>query len=288
MSPLIRSVWISFRRGGGLAFTTILFVGVFLLFLAVLRAEGHMVVNGRPVSLGDGTLVGYALGFGLRAVSFVLFLFLLFRGTGLVLGDVEEGSAVFDLTAPISRRRYLAARALALVVILALLWAVAVVAFEALLVWRTGAFRVDLLPGALIFLIAYILFAGLLVLLRLLLGGGWGGIAGIVVWMTSAVLSLDVVESYLFDVKAPAEGAAWWMPMLLPYLEGEPVGAAASLTRFASRYFPPFGNVTSLGLDVSLGRPVFPSLDWWSLPVAVVWAAILWAAAVHWFGRRDA
>ncbi|MFH1278392.1 MAG: hypothetical protein ABIK65_08440 [Candidatus Eisenbacteria bacterium] len=287
MSPLFRSVWIAFRRSGGLPFLLVLLAGVGLLFFAALRAEGNLVVNGRPVALEDGTLVDFSLGFGLRAVSFVVVLFLLFQGTGLVLRDGERGSAVFDLTAPVSRGTYLAARGIGLLSILVVIWAVAIAGFEAALLARFGFVRPALASGALVFLLAHVLFAAMLVLFRLYLGAGWGAMAGVLVLVASGVLSFDLVESYLFDVPVPREGGAWWLPFLMPYLQGEPVGLAAALARGASRYGPPIGNVLSVGLDVALGKPVFPRFDAASLPVAAVWTALFAGGAHFIFRRRD-
>lgn len=287
MSALVRSVWIAFRRSGGFPFLVLLLVGVGFLFFAALRAEGNLVVNGRPVSLEDGTLVEFALGFGLRGVSFVVVLFLLFQGVGLVLRDGERGSAVFDLTAPLSRGRYLAGRGLGLLTILVVIWAVAVLGFEAALFARFGHIRPGLLSGALVFLLGHLLFASMLLLFRLYLGAGWGAMAGVLVLALSGVLSFDLVESYLFDVPAPREGGAWWLPLLMPYLQGEPVGLAASLARAASRYGPPIGNVLSVGVDVALGKAVFPRFDAVSLPVAAVWTALFAGGAHVVFRRRD-
>lgn len=282
-----RSVWISFRRGGGFPFFLLVLFLIALAFSAALRVEGSFLVNGKPLALDEESRTRFALGFGLRMFNFFLVCFLLFRGHALLLSEIERGSAAFDLTAPVSRTGYIAGRGIGLIAILVLLWAAAVVLFEALLFWRFGLFSAGLLPGALVFLLGQIVLVGLLLFFRLFIGGGWGAMTALAVLVGSWFLSLDMVESYLFDVPVPEEGGGWWVSLLLPYLGGEPAGAGAAMLRFLSRVFPPVANVQSVGLDLALGQPVFPAFDRWSIPLAAAWSVLLFAASFRIFRKKD-
>jgi ABC-type transport system involved in multi-copper enzyme maturation permease subunit len=288
MRALARSVWITFRRGGGFPFALSLLFGIGALFWVILQVQGTFIVNGAPALLDDDARISLALGVAVRAVNFLVTLFLLFQGAGLLLGDVESGRAVFDLTAPVSRARYLAGRILGVFLLAFLLTAIPIAAFESILLVRFGSPRAGLLAAGLILLLGQALFAGVLVMLRLLLGAGWGAMGALLVWLGSGLLSLDIVESYLFAVTVPEGASPWWLPMLRPVLGGEPIGPKAELARAVVRFFPPIANTESVAVDLAAGKPVFPSLDWWSLPIAAAWGALFWFLALHLFRRRDA
>jgi ABC-type transport system involved in multi-copper enzyme maturation permease subunit len=244
-------------------------------------------MNGEEVNFGEAQRASFALGLGLRAVNFFLTAFLLFHGAGLLVGDAEGGRAAFDLTAPVSRAGYLAGRAAGVLFILALFWGAAILLFEVLLLLRFGGLRPGLLAGLPLLLLGQALFAGLLAMLRLYLGGGWGAMGSLLVWLASGVLSLDLIESSLFAVTVPEGTNPWWLPMIRPILGGEPIGPAAEAARAVLRFFPPIANVESVGIDLALARPVFPSLDWWSVPVAAAWASAIWWVVFRMFARRD-
>ena len=74
---------------------------------------------------------------------------------------------------------------------------------------------------------------------------------------------------------------------MLPYLDGEPTGFSASVARLLTRFFPPIGNVQSVGLDVALGKEVFPATDWWSVPIGLAWCLLFWGGALALFHRKD-
>ncbi|RPJ44289.1 MAG: hypothetical protein EHM19_07015 [Candidatus Latescibacterota bacterium] len=288
MIALARGVLISFRRSGGFPFAVLFLAAIAGLFWMLLHVQGSFVVNGETVVMGEAERASFALGIAVRAVGFLSLLFLLFRGAGLILGDAEGGRAVFDLTAPISRARYLAGRSLGVLLIAALLLAVPIALFGCLLLLRGGGLRLGLLPGAAALLLAQVLFAGVLVLLRLLIGAGWGAMGALLVWLGSALLSLDVLESYLFAVAVPEKVHPWWLPFIQPFLGGQPIGAKAEIARAVLRFFPPIANAESVGVDLVAGRPVFPSVDWWSLAFAAGWAALFWWLSLRLFRRRDA
>ncbi|MFH1681763.1 MAG: hypothetical protein ABIH26_14115 [Candidatus Eisenbacteria bacterium] len=287
MRALAAGTLLSFRRGRGFPFAVLLLLGVAALFWITLEVRGSYLVNGVPVSLDETTRVALAIGVGIRAVSFLVMLFLLFHGAGLVLADAESGRAAFDLTAPLSRRRYLAGRSAGVLVLVVLFWATALAFFELLLLVKFGSVRAGLPAGAAVILLAQLLFFGVLLLFRLFLGGSWGAMGALLVWIGSAILSLDVLETSLFAVSIPEEASPWWLPMLRPFLGGEPIGWKADLARAVVRFFPPIGNVQSVGADLAAGKPVFPSLDWWSLLAAFLWGGIVWGASFRLFERRD-
>lgn len=287
MRELAREVFLVFRRGRGFPLSLLLLAGAAALFWIALQATGTFTVNGEPVDLDESARVALAIGLGVRAVSFLILLFLLFHGAGLVLGDAETGRAAFSLSAPISRARYLAGRSAGVLLVVLLFWAAALVLFEILLFSRTGSLRAEIAAGAAVIVLAQALFLGVLVLFRLFLGGGWGAMGALLVWIASAVLSLDLLESSLFAVDVPENVAPWWLPILQPFLGGEPIGWKADLVRAFVRLFPPIGNATSVGIDLALGRPVFPSFDWWSLPGAAVWGGLVWWGSIRLFRRRD-
>jgi len=323
MRELAREVFLVFRRGRGFPLSLLLLAGAAALFWIALQATGTFTVNGEPVDLDESARVALAIGLGVRAVSFLILLFLLFHGAGLVLGDAETGRAAFSLSAPISRARYLAGRSAGVLLVVLLFWAAALVLFEILLFSRTGSLRAEIAAGAAVIVLAQALLLGVLVLFeillfsrtgslraeiaagaavivlaqalllgvlvlfRLFLGGGWGAMGALLVWIASAVLSLDLLESSLFAVDVPENVAPWWLPILQPFLGGEPIGWKADLVRAFVRLFPPIGNATSVGIDLALGRPVFPSFDWWSLPGAAVWGGLVWWGSIRLFRRRD-
>jgi hypothetical protein len=287
MRDLAREVFLAFRRGRGFPLSVLLLAGAAALFWIALQATGTFTVNGEPVDLDENARVALAVNVGVRAIAFLVFVFLLFHGAGLVLGDAETGRAAFSLSAPISRARYLAGRSAGVLLVVLLFWAAALVLFEMLLLSRTGSLRAEIAAGAAVIVLAQVLFLGVLVLSRLFLGGGWGAMGALLVWIASAVLSLDILETSLFAVSVPENVEPWWLPILQPFLGGEPIGWKADLARAFVRLFPPIGNATSVGIDLALRRPVFPSFDWWSLPGAAVWGGIVGWASIRLFRGRD-
>ncbi len=287
MSALIQAVWISFRRSGGFIFTVLFFVWLALLFAAVLNIRGDFMVNGAVFDLDDTRRMNFAVGVGVKSTAFFGMLFLLFHGAAMTLSDTERGSALFDLTAPISRVRYLAGRSIGLLSILAAIWAASVLFFQVLLLWKLGEVRGSLIRGSLVIFFSQTILAGLLILFRLLMRGGWGNMGGVVIWMIGWLLSHDLLETYLFDVGTESGGGGWLIPMLQPYIAGEPAGPAAELARLVVRLFPPMANAQSVGLDLALRKDVFPSIDWWSLPAGAVWFGIFWCGLFLLFRRKD-
>jgi len=270
-----------------LPFFLVLLAVVGLLLLAALRIEGDMVVNGAPVAIDDETRMGFAVGLGLRVINLFLMLFVLFRGVRLLLGDAEAGCAAFDLTASITRGRYLAGRAAGLTALLAALWLASLLLLAAFLGWRFGVVHASLLPGAGILFLGAVLLTAVAAALRLTLGRGWGAMAGFLIWAGSWFLSLDMVESYLWEVDAAAEGGGWWMPMLAPFFESRPIGLGAEAARILVRFFPPIANMQSVGLDIAAGKPVFPPGDGLSIPIGAGWILLLGGIAYLRFQRRD-
>jgi hypothetical protein len=284
---LTRTVWIAFRRGRGLLFLVFSLLLLGMMTSAVLGFEGILSVNGRAAPISDAMRIDFALGIGLRWINLFGMLIVLLVGPGLVLGEVERGPAVFDLTAPVSRVGYLIGRSLGLVLILLLFWVASIGVLGGVLAWHEGIVRGTLVAGIPIFILGQLLLLGILLLFRMIVGGGWGAVVGVLIWVGSWLFSLDMLEGYLFDVNVPAEKAVWWMPLLGPYLEGEPIGPSATAARVLVRLFPPAGNVESVALDVALGKAVFPRSDWWSLPVAVVWMLLACLGVVALFRRKD-
>jgi len=287
LTSLIRTVWLSFLRGKGLLFLLFSMLLLLLMTTALLGVEGMMTVNGQAAPISDALRNDFALGVGLRWINLFGMLVVLLIGPGLVLGETERGPAVFDLTAPISRSTYLLGRSLGLLLILLFYWIASIGVLGGVVAWREGVLHGMLVAGIPIFLLGQLLLAGILLLFRVVIGGGWGAVVGVLIWAGSWLLSLDMLEGYLFDVNVPLEKAAWWMPLFGPYLEGEPVGLGASAARFVMRFFPPIGNVQSVGLDTALGKTVFPPGDWWSVPVAVVWTLLAFSGAAALFRRKD-
>lgn len=287
MTALIQAVWISFRRSGGFLFTVLFFAWLAILFAAVLNVQGDFMVNGTMLDLNDTMRMNFAVGLGVKSTALFGMLFLLFHGAAMALSDAERGSALFDLTAPISRARYLAGRSLGLLSILAAIWAASLLFFQLLLIWRLGEVRGSLVVGAFLIFFSQAILAGLLILFRLLMRGGWGNMGGLAVWIAGWALSHDLLEAYLFDVGTESGDGGWLIPLMQPYIAGEPAGPAAALARLVVRLFPPMANAQSVGLDVALGKEVFPSIDWWSLPAGAVWFGIFWGGLFLLFRRKD-
>ena len=287
MRETIRDTWLSFRRGGGFVFTLLFFLFLLLLVAGALHLGGELVVNGSPVALGDRSRAGFAAGAAMRAANLFAMLLVLFHGGALALRGVERGSAVFDLTAPLSRSRYLLGRILGLLTILAAIQIGVVLLIEAVWLLKLGAFRPSLFLGALPLLLAQVLFAVLVVLFRLLASGGWGGMAALLVYAAGWLFSLDILEAYLWDTGDPEAGGGTLIRVLGPYLAGEPAGVRAALARALVRFFPPAANAASVGIDTALGRPVYPSGDWWSLPIAAAWTALAGFGALRLFRKKE-
>ncbi len=249
--------------------------------------EGVVAVNGVVSSLDDGARGRLVIGFALRCLNFFLMLFVALRGVGILLSDADRGGATFDLTAPLGRGRFLLGRGIGLILLLAAIWAVFLALLAGAMRWRLGAVHGNLLAGGVILLLGQILLGEAVLSLRLLLGRGWGELTGLLLWAASGLLSLDIVESYLFDTGGSAGGASWWYPMFEPYLAGAPAGGAATFLRLLVRFFPPAANVQSVGIDVATGATVFPRLDYQAIPVAAVWCLLLGGIASFLFRRKD-
>jgi hypothetical protein len=249
---LTRTVWIAFRRGRGLLFLVFSLLLLGMMTSAVLGFEGILSVNGRAAPISDAMRIDFALGIGLRWINLFGMLIVLLVGPGLLL-----------------------------------FWVASIGVLGGVLAWHEGIVRGTLVAGIPIFILGQLLLLGILLLFRMIVGGGWGAVVGVLIWVGSWLFSLDMLEGYLFDVNVPAEKAVWWMPLLGPYLEGEPIGPSATAARVLVRLFPPAGNVESVALDVALGKAVFPRSDWWSLPVAVVWMLLACLGVVALFRRKD-
>lgn len=288
MIELIRAVWLSFLRGRGLLLAAIVLFALWWVVSGALGMHGTMSVNGRAAPIDDATRAKVALGFSLSCLNLFGMLFVALRGVPMILADADRGGGSFELTAPIGRGRFLAGRAAGLLLVLAALWAASLLMLAAAMRWRLGAVHGNLPAGGAIIFLGQILLAALILFLRLLLSRGWGGLIGLLLWAGSWVLSLDLVEAYLFDIReVPGGFAAWWYPMLEPYLAGEPAGTAAAALRMLMGVFPPVANVQSVGFDIASGGEVFPGLDWRAVPAAAVWVVVLAAGAYLLFRRKD-
>ncbi len=252
--------------------------------------EGSFFWNGEEVAIGEGLRSRVAIGFGLRAIAWFGMALLLFRGPTFILAGADRGGTPFDLTAPISRTRFLFGRILGVLSVFAAIWVAALFLqqlFSPSLLSSGGVGLFRVIGGAILLLLGQVLLLALLLLLRLWLGA-WGAFAALLAWAASWFLSLDLLEAYLFDVRAPAESmGAWWYPLLEPYLAGEPAGFMASVLRGFVRLFPPIANVQSVGIDWALGREVFPDADRLAVPGAVIWSALFLGFADRIFKRKD-
>lgn len=284
---MIRDTWLTFRRGGGFIFTMLFFLFLLMLIAGALYLGGDFYVNGRAVALDERARAGFAAAATMRSANLFAMLLILFHGGGLVLRGVERGSAAFDLTAPLSRERYLLGRLLGLLTILAAIQGVAVLLVEAVWAAKLGEARPALFAGLFPLLLAQALFAVMVILFRLAAAGGWAGMAALLVYAAGWFFSLDILETYLWDTGEPGAGGGWLIGALGPYLVGEPAGFRAALARAVVRFFPPAANAASVGIDAALGRPVYPRGDWWSLPITAAWTGIIGYAALRVFRRKD-
>jgi len=289
MTHLVRSVWLSFLRGKGLILTGLILFALWWVVSFALGMEGSLSVNGRAAApIGEETRARLAVGFALRCLNCFGMLFVVLQGVRLLLGDADRGGAAVELTAPIGRGRYLLGRSAGVLLLLTILWALSLALLAGAMKWRLGAVHGNLLAGGALILVGQVLLGTLVLFLRLLLTRGWGELIGLLLWGTSWLISLDLLEMYLFDVGgSPGGTASWWFPLLEPYLAGEPAGPAAAALRRLFRLFPPVANVQSVGIDLATGGDLFPTSDWYSIPAAGIWFVILAGGAYLQFRKRD-
>ncbi len=280
LSIMLRSF---LRGGGGIALVAIPAVTYFVVHV-VAGVEGSVMVNGEAVAMDASSMAGWALRGGLGFANVLIALVMLFLAMPIAIGGLEQGSARFDLTAPVSRFRWLGNQTLGIVLLLLVCWILASLGASLALGHVPAS-----LPGAVAHLaLGHLLFIAVAIATSVAFGYRVGALLAIVVWGGSWVFAHDVVEAYLFDVPPPAEGfAGVWYMLLAPYLDGEPAGPLPTVLRFILRVFPPIANEQSVGFDFAAGRAVFPVTDARSTLVAAIWCVVSWVLALRTLRRKD-
>lgn len=284
MIALLSLMLRSFLRGGGGFALIAVPVVTWLVVRIVAGVEGSVMLNGEAVAIEANRMAGWALRWGLGIANILIALVMLFLALPLAIGGLEQGSGRFDLTAPVSRFRWLANQTLGLGLLLVSFWLLASIGAAVAL----GRFPVSLPSAAAHLALGHLLFIAIAIGTSVAWGYRVGALLTIVVWGGSWIFAHDVVEAYLFDVPAPEEGfAGLWYTLLAPYLEGEPVGFVPSVLRFMAQAFPPIANEQSVGFDIAAGRDVFPTMDARSTLVAAIWCVVSWLLAARTLRKQD-
>lgn len=212
-------------------------LAVLFLFLSSCLFSGQLNVNER--TLNPQEVVGFASGVAYGLVTFFGLLITIMLSMGILPGELESGSIVFQMTRPISRSRFLLGKLLGSFYTIMIATFALTTGYYLLLAARAHFFYPGLYFAWALSLLDLILMLLFVALLTLIVPRVVAGLFGFLLFFASLLIGIQPVKQYFLSDQAglPARAVFIIVSVFIPHLSelwgiGKGLATQASFSLF--------------------------------------------------------
>lgn len=259
-------------------------VGFTLTFACCGLGSDQMVVNGQQLAVQSQVEMFFSAGFWILTIFGGLGS--IFLGMNVLSADINSHHIMLIFTRPIYRVIWLLGKITGTWLTVVIDTLVLFVVVYGLALIKTKSLILGPFPGMLVLVFLFLALTTLVIVLSLFLANVGAGFVSFLAYLTSWVLSFDVLQAYFFQIENYFQSNTTGS-FFAQFITEPPSVAMQAIYSAMYWVVPQFGNVQGLARKIAANSSIDLALDWWSLLFLLIYGGLLLALGQWQLQRRS-